>query len=149
MPAHAGLLPTVDRRRAVCQIDLMSRSVRTSLALVLLLALPLASFIASDHVHEKTSASAQEVATQACACSASATPQFTASDSPAEDTADQELCPICELARSLHSAGPPMLLQVPSLESMGSAPPATEPRTAAATSIRPASRSPPVLETAA
>jgi hypothetical protein len=127
----------------------MSRTVRTSLALVLLLALPVASFIASDHVHERTGAPTRGPAAPACACTESATPQPAPADGPADGDADQDLCPICELARSLHAAGPPALLPVPVLEALGSAPRATEPRMAAAPSVRPASRSPPIPTTAA
>lgn len=127
----------------------MSRQIRTRLAVVLLLALPLAGFIASGHVHRSVVPSMVGGAAQACGCGTTATPSRSGPDCRVPVDPDQPLCPICELAKSLHATGLPAILVVPIRTAEGSAPSAPEPRLAAAPSIHPASRSPPACTTTA
>lgn len=111
-------------------IRLMPRTTRTILAILLLIALPTASLVASGHVHPG-SACANDTCGDACAAS------------PPSDT-DQPLCPVCELAKSLHAAAPapPTVLPLPAPAERQPAVPA--PPMPERPGILPASRSPPV-----
>jgi len=110
-------------------IPLMPRNTRTILAILLLIALPTASLVASSHVHPG-SACADGVCGDACAAAA-------------PEDSDQPLCPVCELAKSLHAAAPapPTVLPTPApaeRQLSVAVPPAPE-----RPHVLPASRSPP------
>jgi hypothetical protein len=127
----------------------MSRPISTSLAFVLLLALPLASLVTSGHVHERPGAPTTSGAAPACACVETASVPQRGPDCDASEDSDQRLCPICELAKSLHTTGLPALLVLSVPSPIGFAPAVPEPRANVIASIHPTSRSPPVDTTTA
>ncbi len=126
----------------------MTRRLRTTLAHVLLLTLPLAGVVVTSHVHGPINGPA--AGDGVCPCDTVAAPVAGGNGcAPAAGGEDQPLCPICELARSLHAAGlsAPAPLPTPGSVSLACTPPVDHLPAPAA--IRAASRSPPLAAAAA
>jgi len=127
----------------------MSRPIRTSLTFVLLLVLPLASLVTSGHMHGRPGPPITVGASPACVYDETASAPSHGPDCDASEDSDQLLCPICELAKSLHATGLPSLLVLPVPSPIGFAPPVPEPRANVKAHVHPTSRSPPVDTTTA
>ena len=123
----------------------MTRSFRACLASCLLVALPLASIVASGHVHPRAKGLLASCSDGACAVGSSTAGATAARPLTATATGgEQPLCPTCELAKSLHATGLSTTLVLP-VPDRGDQPPAgPAPDSPDPGSVDAPSRSPPV-----
>jgi hypothetical protein len=125
----------------------MTRSFRACLAFCLLVALPLASIVASGHVHPRAGGPPASCSGGACVEGAGVTSGAAATAAPPLSATaaggEQPLCPTCELAKSLHATGLASTLILPGLERGDQAPVGPTPDSPDPRFVDASSRSPP------